>query len=110
MLNTGLSLQREIGRKRVYIITVAPSSFSQSPDLEVTEANKHNTTSLGKQGKLVYTMSQERRIYTVEAADPPKGKRERFYNGGTYFSSLEKAFLRTSAHTRSSNNDLLRPR
>ena len=33
------------------------------------------TISLGKQGKRVYTMGLERRVYTIEASDPEKEKR-----------------------------------
>ena len=38
------------------------------------------TMSLGKQGKRVYTIGLERRLYTIEASDPKK--KEGFHGGG----------------------------
>ena len=40
---------------------------------------------LGKQGKRVYTRGPERRVYTIEASDPEKEKKEGFHGGGVYF-------------------------
>ena len=48
-----------------------------SPDPEVTEQKKAmvHTIFLGKQGKRVYTVGPERRVFTIEASDPEKEKR-----------------------------------
>ena len=43
------------------------------------------TLLLGKQGKRVYTIGPERRVYTIEASDPEKEKKEGFHSGGVYF-------------------------
>ena len=45
----------------------------------------YTISSLGKQGKGLYTIDPERRVYTIEAADPEKEKREGFHGGGVYF-------------------------
>ena len=43
------------------------------------------TIFLGKQVKMVYTIGPERRVYTIEASDPEKEKKEGFHGGGVYF-------------------------
>ena len=43
------------------------------------------TVFLGKQGKRVYTIGPERRVYTVEASDLEKEKKEGFHGGGGTF-------------------------
>ena len=40
----------------------------------------------GKQGKRVYTTGPERRVYTIDASDPEKEKKEAFHGCGVYFS------------------------
>ena len=43
------------------------------------------TVFLGKQGKRVHTIGLERRVYTMQAADPEKEKKEGFHGGDVYF-------------------------
>ena len=44
------------------------------------------TLFLGKEGKGVYSIGPERRVYTTEASDPEKEKKEGFHGGGVYVS------------------------
>ena len=53
-----------------------PSFLDVSPDPDVTEPKLAMlyTISLGKQGKTLYTIGQEGRVYTIEASDLEKEK------------------------------------
>ena len=48
---------------------------------------------LGKQGKRVYTIGAERRVYTIEPQTRKKKKKEGLHGGGVYF--LDASFLLT---------------
>ena len=72
--------------KRVYTTTVAPLlSRSVTRPRCHREKKYAHTISLGKQGKRVYNMGPERRIYTIEAADPEKEKEAGYHCGGVRF-------------------------
>ena len=65
--------------KRVYSTTVAPllsRSVARGRGHKVKEAIVY-TIVLGKQGKRVYTIGPERRVYTIEASDPEKREKRR---------------------------------
>ena len=51
------------------------------------------TIVLGKQGKRLYTIGPERRVYTIEASDPEKEKMEGFHGGGVFFLRCPKTPL-----------------
>ena len=69
--------RRKPGKKRVYTTTVAPllSRSVTRPQGHRAETAMMYTILLGKQGKWVYTIGLERRVYTIEASDPEKEKR-----------------------------------
>ena len=53
-----------------------PSFLGLSPDPEVTEQKSYGVYHvLAKQGKRLYTIGPERRVYTIEASDPEKEER-----------------------------------
>ena len=66
-----------LGRKKgVHTTTVAPllSRSVARPRGHRAKKAMVYTIPLGKQGKRVYTMGSERRVYTMEATDPKKKK------------------------------------
>ena len=52
------------------------------------------TIFLGKQGKRVYTIAPERRVYTIEASDPEKQKTEGFHGGGVFSGGTKRDKLK----------------
>ena len=59
----------------------------RQPDPDVTEQKKlwHIPYPWESKGKMGYTIGLERRVYTIEASDPEKAKKEGFHGGGVYF-------------------------
>ena len=87
-----------------------PSLSNCRPTPEVTEKKNHGVYDfLGKQGKRVYTIGPERRVYTTEASDLEKNGEKEGFHGGAYFSSLKEACPILPAEVKSTESTLGTP-